>query len=186
MLNYFPRALLFSWSCGCSTLHPWARCPAQLDIGCHCICLNSPAPQTMCEWVGAPYVVEAAQDAIWLTLIRRSNLDSPYYIDICIFSLSFCCNGLLRSLVEEWKTHWRLCFWVEAFEIMSQSHGEFSISATLFSWLPFPFRFWLARPQRARARFKFLVFSASSPAERKGSCILSAYSIFPLRNRAKT
>lgn len=67
----------------------------------HCICLNSPTPQTMCEWVGALYLVEAAQDATWLTLIRRSNLDSPYYIDICIFSLSFCCNGLLRSLVQE-------------------------------------------------------------------------------------
>lgn len=66
-----------------------------------------------------------------------------------------------------------------------KSHRNPMENLRLVCLLAFPsflFQIPAAGPQSATVRFNLLVFSASSPAERKRSCILSAYSIFPLRS----
>lgn len=106
----FQGTLLFSLHCGSSTLYPWARSSAFHTIRCRCICLNSPAPQLDVNQWAHRCMAEGVQDAAWLTLNEKDNLESPYYTDVCIAGLSFCCNGSLPSLVKESKNTWESTF----------------------------------------------------------------------------
>lgn len=154
-------------------LHPLllGQVPSTAAIWCCCICLNSPGSQLVCESVGAQfYGTWSPRHCLTHWQWNRQLL----YRYLC-FRFKFLLQwlaSLLSKGIKESKGAWNHIL----------IHGEFSITATLSPLLLFSFIFRHARSQRTRVRFKFLVFSASSPVKRKGSCILSAYSIFSLRS----